>query len=187
MTAVYVDRPLTRQAGGRNSTWNDPRPIYMSIRDRARRSDALAVETATELSRSVGALSARLLPPLQKEFGLTESQLGVLEALHHLGPLTQSQLCRRILRSGSNVTTVVDNLERNGLVRRERDPDDRRVQVVHLTPQGAALIERALPGHVERIAEALAALTADEQRELGRLCRKLGSSLGDGIAYVESA
>ena len=159
----------------------------MPMRDRARRSDALAVETATELSRSMSALSARLLPPLQKEFGLTESQLGVLEALHHLGPLTQSQLCRRILRSGSNVTTVVDNLERNGLVRRERDPDDRRVQVVHPTLKGAALIERALPGHLERTGEALAGLSPEEQRELGRLCRKLAASLGDGIAFVASA
>ena len=62
----------------------------------------------------MNAVQGELLPALQKEFGLTESQIGVLEALAHLGPLTQGELCRKILRSGSNVTTVVDNLERDG-------------------------------------------------------------------------
>ena len=141
----------------------------------------LALDTFIKLSRSMSAVSARLMPPLQKEFGITESQLGVLEALLHLGPLTQGQLCQKILRSGSNLTTVVDNLERDGLVRRERDADDRRVQVVSLTTKGEELIDRALPRHVARVTESVSALTAEEQRELGRLCRKLGiaqSTLG---------
>jgi MarR family 2-MHQ and catechol resistance regulon transcriptional repressor len=98
----------------------------------------------------------------------------VLEAVFHLGPLPQGELCRRILRSGSNVTTVVDNLEREGLVRRERDANDRRIQIVHLTDKGRELLDRALPVHVRRITRVMAALDPDEQRELGRLCRKLG-------------
>jgi MarR family 2-MHQ and catechol resistance regulon transcriptional repressor len=100
----------------------------------------------------------------------------VLAALVHLGPLTQGELCRKILRSGSNVTTVVDNLERDGHVRRERYANDRRIQIVHLTDKGRALLEEALPVHVARIAETMATLEPDEQRELGRLCRKLGKA-----------
>ncbi|HYD55222.1 MAG TPA: MarR family transcriptional regulator, partial [Gemmatimonadaceae bacterium] len=95
--------------------------------------ERLALDTLIKLMRATGALTAHLSGPLQKEFGLTESQLGVLEALLHGGPLTQGQLCGKILKSGSNLTTVVDNLERDGLVRRERDLTDRRVQHVHLT------------------------------------------------------
>ena len=133
-----------------------------------------ALDAFIKLNRSVNALQARLLPALQKDFGLTESQIAVLEALLHLGPLAQGELCRKILRSGSNVTTVVDNLERDGLVRRERDDTDRRIQVVHLTDTGRELIGEALPVHVERITRTMATLDADEQRELGRLCRKLG-------------
>jgi MarR family 2-MHQ and catechol resistance regulon transcriptional repressor len=135
-----------------------------------------ALNAFVKLRRSTNALQGALLPQLQKEFGLTESQLGVLNSLHHLGPLSQSDICQKILRGGSNVTTVVDNLERGGLVRRERGESDRRVQVVHLTESGRALIARAFPIHAARITRLMAALDEDEQRELGRLCRKLGTA-----------
>jgi MarR family 2-MHQ and catechol resistance regulon transcriptional repressor len=134
----------------------------------------LALNAFIKLNRSVIAVQGRLLPSLQREFGLTESQIAVLEALKHLGPLPQGELCRRILRSGSNLTTVVDNLERDGLVRRARDEADRRIQIVHLTDKGRELVERALPVHVERITRTMAVLEPEEQQELGRLCRKLG-------------
>jgi MarR family 2-MHQ and catechol resistance regulon transcriptional repressor len=133
-----------------------------------------ALDAFIKLNRSVNALQGRLLPTLQKDFNLTESQFGVLEALYHLGPLPQGELCRKILRSGSNVTTVVDNLERDGLVRRERDARDRRIQIVHLTDAGRSLLQRALPIHVGRVMRAMTALEPEEQQELGRLCRKLG-------------
>lgn len=136
--------------------------------------EVLALDAFIKLNRSVSALLGRLIPALQKEFGLTESQFAVLEAVHHLGPLPQGELCRKILRSGSNVTTVVDNLERDGLVRRERDEKDRRIQVVHLTDAGGRLVRRALPAHVDRIRSLMGTLEPAEQRELARLCRKLG-------------
>ncbi|NUO37990.1 MAG: MarR family transcriptional regulator [Gemmatimonadaceae bacterium] len=136
--------------------------------------EILALDAFIKLNRSVIAVQGRLLPALQREFGLTESQIAVLEALKHLGPLQQGELCQKILRSGSNVTTVVDNLERDGLVQRSRDESDRRIQVVNLTEKGRELVDRALPVHVGRITDTMAALEPEEQRELGRLCRKLG-------------
>ena len=136
--------------------------------------EVLALDTFVKLVRAAGTLSGRLYGPLQREHGITESQLGVLEALYHLGPMAQTQLCGKILKSGSNLTTVVDNLERHGWVRRERDEEDRRIQVVHLTPAGKRVIEGAFPDHVERVSQLLGALTRDEQKQLGRLCRKLG-------------
>ena len=136
--------------------------------------DVVALDTFVKLVRAADTVTGRLYGPMQREHGITESQLGVLEALYHLGPMAQTQLCGKILKSGSNLTTVVDNLERRGWVRRERDSDDRRVQVVHLTAAGKRTIEQAFPGHVSRVAELLCALTRDEQKQLGRLCRKLG-------------
>lgn len=133
-----------------------------------------ALGTFIKLMRSVNALTSRLLPPMQREFGLTESQLGVLESVYHLGPLTQGQICEKILKSGSNVTTVVDNLERDGLVQRVRDQSDRRVQVVHLTEQGRELVARAFPVHATRITALMGVLDAEEQATLGHLCGKLG-------------
>ena len=106
--------------------------------------------------------------------GLTISQFGVLEALYHLGPLSQRQLAGKILRSSGNLTMVIDNLERDGLVRRERNDLDRRVMIVHLTPGGQDLIESLLPRHAAGIRELFGVLDPQEIAELARLTRKLG-------------
>lgn len=71
-----------------------------------------------------------------KEDGLTVSQFGVLEALYHLGPMCQTHLAGKILKSTGNLTLVIDNLERDGLVARQRNSTDRRFVSVHLTTQG---------------------------------------------------
>ena len=61
--------------------------------------EILALNAFIKLNRSVNALQGRLLPTLQRDFGLTESQIAVLEAVKHLGPLPQGELCRKLLRS----------------------------------------------------------------------------------------
>jgi MarR family 2-MHQ and catechol resistance regulon transcriptional repressor len=136
-----------------------------------------ALDTFVKLRRAVNAIGARLNPALLRETGLTESQFGVLEALHHLGPMSQVRLCEKLLVSGSNLTTVLDNLERHGWVRRLADPEDRRAHRVELTPKGRNTIGRAFPPHAARITGLLANLTREEQAQLGRLCRKLGRAV----------
>ncbi|RMF13365.1 MAG: MarR family transcriptional regulator [Candidatus Dadabacteria bacterium] len=115
-----------------------------------------------------------------REAGLTTSQFGVLEALYHLGPLCQRALADKILKTGGNLTTVIDNLERNGLVRRERSTQDRRFITVHLTDAGRELIARIFPAHAEDVARAFAPLTATEQTTLASLLKKLGTTLTKG-------
>jgi len=105
---------------------------------------------------------------------LTYSQFAVLEALYHLGHMSQGEISMKVLKSGSNMTTVIDNLERDGLVRRERDANDRRVIHIHLTEAGTGVIEAVLPGHVEALVEEFKVLSASEQQALGELCKKLG-------------
>jgi len=135
--------------------------------------EKLALDTWIKLSRAADSFGARLA-----QHGaladLTVSQFGVLESLYHLGPMRQSEIGAKLLRSGSNITLVVDNLERDGLVRRARDRDDRRVMNVSLTDAGRELIEGIFPAHVEAIVEEMAVLSPEEQAELGRLCKKLG-------------
>ena len=140
-----------------------------------------ALDTFVKLRRSVNAIGARLNPALLRETGLTENQFGVLEALHHLGPMSQVQLCRKLLVSGSNLTTVLDNLERHGWVLRLADPEDRRAHRVELTPKGRDVIGRAFPPHAARITGLLANLTREEQAQLGRLCRKLGRAVAGAV------
>lgn len=134
--------------------------------------ERLGLRTFVKLVRAANGLSARLNRPLSQA-GLTESQFGVLEALHHVGPLHQRELAGKILRTHGNVTLVVDQLERQGLVRRERGSADRRFVRVHLTDAGTALVRELFPAHAARLAVEMSVLTQDEQRELGRLCRRL--------------
>ena len=105
---------------------------------------------------------------------LTVSQFGVLESLLHLGPMHQRLIGSKLLKSGGNVTMVIDNLERRGLVERRRDQQDRRFVSVHLTPAGERLIGEVFPRHVQSILEEMGPLTGAEQEMLGRLCRRLG-------------
>lgn len=102
-------------------------------------------------------------------------QFGVLEALLHLGPMTQCVLGEKLLRSGGNITLVIDNLEKHGLVRRERQTEDRRTIVIHLTPKGMRLIKRVFPAHAKMILKEMSQLEPKEQEDLRRLCRKLGT------------
>lgn len=134
--------------------------------------ERLALRTFVRLQRTATAVSSRVHHDLESH-GLTESQFGVLEALLHLGPLQQTALAKRILRSHGNVTLVIDNLARRGLVRRERQADDRRCVQVHLTPEGEALVSGMFPAHAARVATAFDVLTPEEQRELATLCRRL--------------
>lgn len=105
---------------------------------------------------------------------LTVSQFGVLESLLHLGPMHQRKIGSKLLKSGGNVTMVIDNLERRGLVERRRDQKDRRFVSVHLTPAGRKLISEVFPRHVGSVVEEMSPLDSKEQEALARLCRKLG-------------
>ena len=98
----------------------------------------------------------------------------MLEALYHLGPLTQGEVSAKVLKSGSNMTTVIDNLERDGLVQRERDHKDRRVIHVHLTATGRKAVEALFPGHVAALVDEFSVLGTTEQETLAGLCKKLG-------------
>ena len=103
-----------------------------------------ALDAYVKLMRAAESVTALLLPRLAAA-GLTMGQFGVLEALHHVGPLAQHELAGKLLRSSGNVSVVIDNLEKAGLVQRKRRPVDRRVVVVSLTPAGARADRRAVP------------------------------------------
>jgi MarR family 2-MHQ and catechol resistance regulon transcriptional repressor len=137
--------------------------------------EELALSTYVKLMRASGSLEGRVFRRLAEiEPDLTVSQFGVLEALLHVGPMCQSDLGQRILRSSGNMTLVIDNLERRGLVRRERSSQDRRFVTVILTPEGERLIRKIFPGHAAAITDQMSVLNAAEQRTLGELCRRLG-------------
>jgi MarR family transcriptional regulator, 2-MHQ and catechol-resistance regulon repressor len=113
------------------------------------------------------------------EYGLTLPQFGVLEALHHLGPLTLGELAAKLLVTGGNITFVMDRLEKQGLAYRDRSERDRRVVMAKLTHEGRRLIEGNFPQHARFIDGLTDALTPTDQQDLRRLLKKLGKSIGD--------
>ena len=145
-----------------------------------------ALNAFIKLARAMNSLNANLSRHVADEGDITMSQFGVLEALLHLGSLSQGEIGHKLLLSGSNVTTVVDNLEKRGLVRRTRRTGDRRVVDVELTDSGRKLIARLFPAHARRITSLFSALTAKEQDQLGALCRTLGKSVAEAVEPVSS-
>ena len=133
-----------------------------------------ALDAFIKLVRASESLRTRLHQHLAAA-DLTESQFGVLEAVYHLGPLCQKDIGKKLLKSGGNITMVVVNLEKRGLIRRERAAANRRFVTVHLTDEGRRLIRRVFPRHVEALVREMGVLSAREQEDLGRLLKRLGT------------
>ncbi|MCP4361029.1 MAG: MarR family transcriptional regulator [Chloroflexi bacterium] len=131
------------------------------------------LDTYTKLLRATNSVTARI--HYHHTVGdLSDTQFGILDMLLHLGPLCQKDISDKLLLSKSNIVAMIDKLEQRGLVKRERSQEDRRYIFIHLTVEGENLVQTLFPGHVAAIVEEMSCLAADEQKELGRLCRKLG-------------
>lgn len=141
---------------------------YQGSRDEMR-----ALDTYIKLTRAAASVLDRTNRHLGS-YQLTTSQFGVLEALYHLGTLTQVELARKLLLSTANITTVLQNLEKRSLIHRERDRSDQRYVQVSISGEGRALVDAILPAHVAIITADLDILTPEEQETLAALCRKLG-------------
>ena len=137
------------------------------------RKEARALTAYVKLMRASEAVTVRIHRPVV-DAGLTVTQFGVLEALYSLGPLSQRDIARKILKSTGNITFVIDKLEQRGLVRRERNRKDRRLYAVDLTQAGRRMIRSMFPRHAARVVREMKSLTVSEQEELSRLCRKVG-------------
>ena len=132
-----------------------------------------ALNTYIKLVRAADSISGRIGSLLGRK-KLTESQFNILDALLHLGPLNQKQLGDKLFKSGGNITMVVDNLEKQSLVKRVRGEDDRRYFAIHLTKQGKNMIEKFFPDYLSAIVKEMSPLNENEQSELQRMCKLIG-------------
>lgn len=105
---------------------------------------------------------------------LTQTQFAALAKLHEVGPCSQNHLGRLIYLDAATIKGVVDRLGVRGFVSALADPKDRRRRAVALTDRGREVTERALKVAAEITATTLAPLTAEEQRTVARLLKKLG-------------
>jgi len=117
--------------------------------------------------------SRRLTKQAARELGLTGPQLTVIKLLETFGDLSLSSLSERIRAQNSTVTGIIDRMEREGLVSRERSTSDRRVVYIRLTKKGADLAKTIAVEPMEIFRGVLAALSREDTRDLLRILGKL--------------
>jgi len=145
----------------------------MPVHYKGSQEEVQALDAYVKLSRAAESVGAKINAHL-REYNLTVSQFGILEALYHLGPRQTGELGNKILKSSGNMTMVVDNLEKRGLVKRQPRKNDRRCVDIHLTKKGETLVEEILPKHIAGVLNTFAVLSGEEQERVAVLCRKLG-------------
>lgn len=121
-----------------------------------------------------------LVSDVLEEFNLTTASFDVLASLRRSGPdyrRTAGQLAEIGLISSGGLTQRIDRLEQAGLVKRTKEPADRRIVYIQLTEAGHHLIDTVLQRHFSEQNNFLAGLTRNEQRQLGHLLSRLEVSL----------
>ncbi len=145
----------------------------MGTKHQGSASEIRALDGYIKLMRAADSVTSRVAKALSAH-QLTVSQFGVLEALLHLGELHQNELGQKLLKSSGNITLVVDNLERRGLIQRERSAEDRRYVRVKLTEAGNDYIRKVFPEIVPVITDALVVLSPFELEKMSEYLKQVG-------------
>lgn len=157
------------------------------------RSDKLKVVASTGIANSKAAASGKYVLDDQVGFlmrvamqrhtaifmsrmieALTQTQFAALAKLYEAGPCSQNHLGRLIYLDAATIKGVVDRLSGRGLVTALADPKDRRRRAVALTDRGRTATEAAIRVAAEITAATLTPLTAEEQRAVVKLLKRLG-------------
>lgn len=140
----------------------------------------LPIETIGRLLDAAARVIRDHMNPLLSEADLQVGEFDVLTPLRRSGEpfrLSPTQLCESAMISSGGMTNRLDRLERAGLVKRHRDPDDRRGVKIALTPAGRRAVDDLIGPMAEMEARLISVLTPEEQRTLNTLLKKLLTSL----------
>jgi len=123
-------------------------------------------------------IEKRLRRRLADDFATTLPRFDVLAALdRRAAGMTMGELSRALLVSGGNLTALVRQLERQGHLQMERDPQDRRSWLVRITRSGRVHFKEIAAEHHHWIADMFAGLSADHSQQLYDLLAELKDSL----------
>lgn len=107
-----------------------------------------------------------------RESGLTITQFGILDVLYCIGDMTINQLKEKILATSGNMTVVLKNMERDGLIDRNVCAHDKRSFKFTITPLGRKKFEEVLPKHREVLENVYSIYTEEEREQLIHLLKK---------------
>jgi DNA-binding MarR family transcriptional regulator len=108
---------------------------------------------------------------------LTQGQIRALFTIDKSGEATAGELAKAAELSPASVSSMLDHLERDGIVSRQRSESDRRVVVVTLTDSGRALLDTKREAFRARGAEALAGVSDDDLLAAADVMRRMASML----------
>lgn len=137
---------------------------------------AVSLSAWVELMKAFTKIRSRELDLIEAN-GLTIGQFGVLELLHHRGPQSVGAATKLAMSTPGNMTVVVKNLAKRGLITTRKDDRDKRTVILTITDTGTDLIARMFPEHARRIDSYMGGLDRDEQQTLRQLLRKLHKAL----------
>lgn len=132
-----------------------------------------SLKTITVLFRAQASLS-KLIASDVKQYQLSVTEFGVLEALYHKGPQTIQSLVDKVLIANSSMSYVLNQLEKKNWIRRESHQIDRRSRTISLSEEGHAVISRIYPKHVLTLRERLNRLSPSEETQLQSALKKIG-------------
>lgn len=112
-----------------------------------------------------------------RSYGLTPTQLDVIALLSTGEGITQQELSKKLLTTKGNIASLIDRMERDGLVERRVDASDRRRYRLFLTPKSKRLLESVIPKYREWLMALIDSLSAEEKMLLQSLLKRLEQSL----------
>ena len=104
---------------------------------------------------------------------LTTSQFSALESLYHKGSMSINKLTESALSTSGNMTVVINNLLKAGLVSRSVNPKDKRSSLIKITNQGRQKVEDIFPIHLIDLSNSFKLLNSEEKQLLIRLLNKI--------------
>jgi DNA-binding MarR family transcriptional regulator len=140
----------------------------------ARAQDHRALRIWLRLLTCTQLVERRVRSRLRERFATTLPRFDLMAQLErHPEGLKMSELSRLLMVTGGNVTAIVDQLEKEGLVERVDEPADRRAFRIQLTRSGGKSFAEMARAHEEWVVELLAGMSRREQDELLRLLAKV--------------
>lgn len=137
---------------------------------------ALALSTWVEMMKAFNRIRTLELTLIEAN-NLTIGQFALLELLYHRGEQSIGAATALAMSTPGNMTVVVKNLLKRGLITASQNPNDKRSSILTITQEGSALMQTLFPEHAQRIKSFFSGITPEEQKEIQILLRKLNKSL----------
>ncbi len=118
-----------------------------------------------------------------EQFDLTPGKFNILMIIKHQGQsdgIPQVEISKRLIVTPSNMTKLIDKLEKDGLVVRAALEGDRRVNIMKITPKGSRLLDQVWPGYDRKLKMLISGLNPQQQKQAADLLKLWLADLQEG-------